>query len=151
MRVIGKSCDEGGRRRSRHAADAPPLAAVHLHHGYAAVAVHGHAHGRGGDGVGAAVVATVAAAVGGGDGGGSVWPRAPARCGALLGPDELLRGDGLGVAPEAEAAGADVASAVDVPVTVPAAQAVDALAALCHVAHAGAHAPPAVHAPAHLV
>jgi hypothetical protein len=40
---------------------------------------------------------------------------------------------------------------VDVPVAVAAAQAVDALAALRHVAHAGAHAPPAVHAAAHLV
>jgi hypothetical protein len=40
---------------------------------------------------------------------------------------------------------------VDVPVAVAAAQAVDALAALRHVAHAGAHAPPAVDAAAHLV
>lgn len=83
--------------------------------------------------------------------------RSAAWCRALLGPDELLQLDSLRVgvvAPEGAGAtgggGREVgAGPMDVAVAVPSSQAIDAFAALCHVAHASADAPPTVHAAAH--
>lgn len=136
--------DEGGRggRRWR---------AVDGHGGHVVIAAHhGHAHGGG--------VGTAAVGCCGGDGGGGGRrgrPRTPTGRGALLGPEELLRLDGRRRAPAKADAAADAAGGgagaclVDVAVAVPSSQAVDALAALRHVAHAGSDAPPAVDAAAH--
>lgn len=159
--VGGEGGDKGGGRGScRSWCEWPGcrISAIHRRH-HVVIAAHRQAHGGGGDCV--AAVVTTSTSIGGGGGGGDRgggrrWSRAPTRCGTLLSPDELLCLDDLGVgvvSPEAATApatGQPVAGLVDVPVAEPSPQAVYAFTALRHLAHARAHALPAVHAPAHL-